>query len=306
MGDILAIRGGAIGDFILTLPALQLLKRGLDAEKIEVLGYPSIAQISVDFGFADAVRSIEYGALAGFFNPKANLDEELCAYFSKFSVIVSYLYDPDGFFHSNLERAGAKTVIRASHRVDESVDKPAAAQLAEPLESLALFLEEPYVSLGIERRPTRRIAIHPGSGSPLKNWGFENWAETTKRIHEQLPDYEFLVVSGEAESETIDEFLQLLEVPQQSLASAPLADVARELSDCALFLGHDSGVSHLAGAADVPSILVFGPTDPAIWAPRNPEVKTMRAPNHQLASVQVSTMVEKSIQQLVSSSKRKT
>lgn len=292
MGDILAIRGGAIGDFILTLPALQLLKRGLDAEKIEVLGYPSIAQISVDFGFADAVRSIEYGPLAGFFNPKAKLDKELCAYFSEFSVIVSYLYDPDGFFHANLEKAGAKTVIRASHRVDEALGKSAAAQLAEPLESLALFLEEPFVSLGIERKPQRRIAIHPGSGSPLKNWGFENWAETAKRLHEKLPDHEFLVVSGEAESETISEFLQLLKIPHQSLAGAPLPDVARELAQCALFLGHDSGVSHLAGAADVPSVVVFGPTDPAIWAPQNPQVKTLRTPNHQLASVQVSAVVE--------------
>ena len=288
MGNILAIRGGAIGDFILTLPALQLLKTGLEAEKVEILGYESIAKLAVEFGFADAVRSIEHGPLAGFFNPTAKLDPELCGYFNGFSLIVSYLYDPDGFFHANLERAGAKTVIRASHRVDEALSKPAAAQLAEPLESIALFLEKPYISLDLALTPSPLIAIHPGSGSPTKNWGYENWAETAKQLHKNHPDHQFLIVTGEAEMETAAEFLSLLEaekIPFTHCVCQPLPELATELSKCAVFLGHDSGISHLAGAVGIPSALVFGPTDPAIWAPQNPQVQTLRAETFSLSAV---------------------
>lgn len=288
MAKILAIRGGAIGDFILTLPALQLLKTQLSAEKIEILGYESIARLAVDFGFADGVKSIEHGPLAGFFNPKGKLDPALCEYFSDFSLIVSWIYDPDGFFHGNLERAGAETVIRASHRVDESAADPAAAQLAKPLEEIALFLENPWVELDLASENSPLIALHPGSGSPLKNWGYENWVETAKRINAARPDHEFLVVSGEAEGETISEFENLLEsaeIPFREAKNLPLPNLARELARCALFLGHDSGVSHLAGAVGLPSVLVFGPTDPKIWAPQNPKVKTLRANSFSMSAV---------------------
>ena len=284
MGKILAIRGGAIGDFILTLPALHLLRTGLDAERIEILGYESIAQLAVEFGFADRVRSIEHGKLAPFFNPRADLDPGLCSYFQEFSLIVSYLYDPDGYFHGNLERAGAKTVIQASHRVNELSSDPAAAQLAKPLESLALFLDQPHISLNLRSSAGTPpedglIALHPGSGSPKKNWGYENWAETARIIHEQYAKARFLIVSGEAEAETITDFLRLLrsrEIPFEHLENASLPDLARRLAGCQAFLGHDSGVSHLAGAAGVPSVLIFGPTDPAIWAPQNPCVRVLR------------------------------
>lgn len=288
MSKILAIRGGAIGDFLLTLPALRLLKTGLADPHLEILGYESIARVALEHGFADGIRSIEHGPLASFFNPKAELDPELCAWFSSFNLIVSWLYDPDGFFCANLERAGAKTVLQGSHRVDESTGEPAAAQLAKPLEQIALYLEEPFVSLGIDRPAGDVIAIHPGSGSPAKNWGYENWVSTAKLIRAARPDSRFLVITGEAEAGTVAELLALLaaaEIPFDHLAERPLTEVARAIAACRLFLGHDSGISHLAGAAGTPSLLVFGPTDPRIWAPRNPLVEVLRNPSFSLASV---------------------
>jgi len=66
---VLVIRGGAIGDFILTLPAIRLLREGLPNPHLEVLGYPGIASLATAAGFADAVRSIEHGAMAPFSRP---------------------------------------------------------------------------------------------------------------------------------------------------------------------------------------------------------------------------------------------
>jgi heptosyltransferase-2 len=59
VSKILVIRGGAIGDFILTLPVLSALRQQFPNAKLEVLGYPHIAQLAVTGGLADAVRSIE-------------------------------------------------------------------------------------------------------------------------------------------------------------------------------------------------------------------------------------------------------
>src|SRR5438552_6200164 len=101
---ILVIRGGAIGDFILTLPVLAALRQHFPQARLEVLGYPHIAQLASAGGLADDVRSIEAGPLSGFFARNGNLDAALQEFFASFAIIISYLYDPDAVFQSNVER----------------------------------------------------------------------------------------------------------------------------------------------------------------------------------------------------------
>jgi len=86
-GKILVIRGGAIGDFILTLPAIRALRSTFPETHLEVLGYPVVAELAVRGGLIDGFRSIEARALAGFFARNAKLDPELSAYFESFSLI---------------------------------------------------------------------------------------------------------------------------------------------------------------------------------------------------------------------------
>lgn len=308
MGKILFIRGGAVGDFILTLPAIQLVREQLPDAEVEVLGYPPIVRLAEAAGLVDATRSIEYGPLSSFFMPKAVLDPELMDYFDSFSVVISYLYDPDGFFEDNLSRSGVDTLYRGPYRIAENEKEsptPAATQLAKPLENLALFLDQPHVTLSFDDSSradaeaflhssqadsdTHWVAIHPGSGSPRKNWSFEGWIEVAKQLHAEDPQTRFLVSSGEAEDRTVKDFLALLEAEKLAYAHAshlPLPVLGSVLQRAQLFLGHDSGISHLAAACGVPAVLVFGPTDPEIWAPRNPEVITVQAPEGDLSQVE--------------------
>jgi heptosyltransferase-2 len=97
-GRILVIRGGAIGDFILTLPVLAALRSQFPAVSVEVLGYAHIAQLARVGGLADVVRSIEARALASFFARNGSLPEDMQDYFARFALILSFLYDPDGIF----------------------------------------------------------------------------------------------------------------------------------------------------------------------------------------------------------------
>jgi len=94
-GKILVIRGGAIGDFVLTLPAIAALRRHFPDAHLEVLGYPHIIELALAGGLAERAQSIEARSLAGFFARHGDLAEELSDYFSEFDLIVSYLYDPD-------------------------------------------------------------------------------------------------------------------------------------------------------------------------------------------------------------------
>jgi len=125
-GKILVIRGGAIGDFILTLPAIAALRNQFPGAHLEVLGYPHIVQLAVAGGLVDRVQSIEARALAGFFARGGALEPDLADYFSQFDLMVSYLYDPDGIFRTNVSRCSRAQFIAGPHRPDERVPLHAA------------------------------------------------------------------------------------------------------------------------------------------------------------------------------------
>jgi len=304
MAKILFIRGGAVGDFILTLPAIKLVRDNLPDCEIEILGYPGIAQLAVVSGLADSVRSIERAALALFFSPKSELDKEMCDYLSSFDVVVSYLFDPDQIFQNNLIRAGVKTLFCGPFRMDESEPhQHAAHQLAKPLESLALYLDEPWVELsygntdsdfGSENKP--EILVHPGSGSPSKNWSFESWIDVLTVLRKKHPDITFTIISGEAEHEVIGDFLALLSEtssPFRHLESLPLSQLAVELAGADFFLGHDSGISHLAASTGIPGLTLFGPTKPEIWAPAHPRFNVFQSPGNDLSGIRPEMVLER-------------
>lgn len=306
MARILFIRGGAVGDFILTLPAMRLVREQLPEVELEVLGYNAISQLATASGIAADTRSIDYAPLAHFFVPGAELDAELKSYFAGFSVVVSYLYDPDGYFRENLLRAGTRHLVEASHRVDDSSEdaRSAAHQLATPLEGLALYLEDPFVDLEFHEPAERDvdatlashprqvgqplIALHPGSGSPRKNWSLEGWLEVAGELQQRFPGAEFLIVSGEAEAERIDDFLAHLDsagIRHRLARDLPLPVLGAMLRRCDLFLGHDSGMSHLAAACGLPCVLLFGPTRAAVWGPQNPAVRIIEAEAGDLSAI---------------------
>lgn len=282
---VLVIRGGAIGDFILTLPAIRLLRQNLPQVQVEVMGHPGIAALAVKAGLADTIRSLGDRRLALLYAPGAALDPELEAYLCGFNMVVSYLYDPDGILRANLERIGVKTLIEWPKLMVQGGGH-AAQQLARPLEKLAMFLEEPvwrgplFANTSAATVP-RRVVIHPGSGSLTKNWPVERWLRLAEEIRVAHPQSEIVFVSGEAEMErrTLPAEVLLTFTHWQAL---PLVELAERLAGCTLFLGHDSGISHLASACGVPSLLLFGPTDPATWAPPQSTARVLRAPGGEM------------------------
>ena len=276
MRRILIIRGGAIGDFIVTLPAIKLVRDTIANTHIEVLGYPAITELAVAAGIADATRSIEHRSHALLFVPGAKLDDELVEWLKSFNVIVSYLHDPDSIVRGNMERIGVRTYLDAPHRVEEGQGH-AASQLAKPLESLAMYLDDPAPRIQVANAEARspRIAVHPGSGSIKKNWSLDHWC----RVLHELRDHPLVLITGEAERERgITDAVRdaCPDLTIEHWDSLPLVEVARRLPSCSAFLGHDSGISHLAAACGVPCHLFFGPTDPATWAPANENVVVHR------------------------------
>jgi heptosyltransferase-3 len=300
MNRILVIRGGAIGDFVLTLPAIKLLRDNFPQARIEIFGYRHIVALAERRFYADATRSIESASLAPFFAKDAALPVELTEYFGGFDLILSYLFDPDGVFHNNLQRCGIKAFIAGPSKL--SGHEHAALQLGRPLEQIGLHLKNPatriYPSdedrefaqnfLGNSRKPF--AALHPGSGSKTKNWPVEKWEKLGEHLFSK--DRSVLVVAGEADEER----LGVLETawknkPVRFAKNLALPHLAALLAT-SVFIGHDSGISHIAAAAGARCILLFGPTDPAVWGPANENVTVLRAPGGDLRLLGVHNVIE--------------
>lgn len=299
MKRILVIRGGAIGDFVLTLPALALLRRKFPDAHIEILGYKHIAALAENRFYAQAVRSIEYGPLSSFFAVNAELPTELRDYFAGFDLILSYLYDPDQIFETNLRRCGAREIVRGPGKIGN--ESHAARQLARPLEEIGIKVSDLAAKVfpSTEDRQFAReflrnaakpiIALHPGSGSEQKNWPIKNWIELGNDL---LGSRTLIVVAGEADTGQLARLeCEWKDRHVRFAKNLPLPQLAAVL-ERSIFIGHDSGISHLAAAAGAKCILLFGPSDPAIWTPLNPEVKVLRAPHGNMTALPLETVRE--------------
>jgi heptosyltransferase-3 len=115
-----------------------------------------------------------------------------------------------------------------------------------------------------ERRAPGEVILHPGSGSAHKNWS--SWREVIAALRPRR----VTVPTGPADERAVETLLR--EWPTgvaapEIMREQTLEELRDRLVESSLYLGNDSGVSHLAAALGVPSVVVFGPTDPEIWRP---------------------------------------
>ncbi len=287
MNSALIIRGGAIGDFILTLPSIHTFRDYYPKAHVEIMGYTHIAELAYQRFYATRVRSIEHRSVVGFFAAKGALDKELCKYFTSFDMVVSYLYDPDNIFVDNLKRAGVCQVIVADGRPSGTLH--ATEYLAQWLSGIGIPFhgeaaklyptnkdgEEAGSLFPILQKPT--VALHIGSGSQQKNWPISHFLELTAWLKSK--GLGVLVVTGPADSEVEEKFWKdprSRECFRCHYLALPI--LAATLQKCIAFVGHDSGISHLSAAVDTPTIAIFGATDPKQWSPRGKSVAVLQRP----------------------------
>jgi heptosyltransferase III len=249
----LVIRPGGIGDVIVSLPALELLTGPSD--QIWVPG-----RMTSLIRFGPRARSIATTGLdlLAITDPSPQLLTELRA----FDSIVSWY---------GANRPDFRDAVAA-------LDLPFTFLPALPTEGSAPHAADFYLdqvrplatgnSDGIPRIPTPAAdrenfaVIHPFSGSPRKNWPLENFQALAAKLEPDLP---VRWCAGNDDPPLPD-----------AVRFPDLYDLACWLAKASLYVGNDSGITHLAAAVGTPVLAFFGPTDPAVWAPRGPNVRIGR------------------------------
>jgi ADP-heptose:LPS heptosyltransferase len=123
------------------------------------------------------------------------------------------------------------------------------------------------------------VVIHPGSGSFAKCWPLEHFIGLARSIQKRF-SLAFVIGPAERERWIARQITQLAEIAPL-IESPTLVQLAGILSGAGLYIGNDSGVSHLAAVVGTRSVVIFGPTDPVRWRPLGDHVSIAHRPERE-------------------------
>jgi heptosyltransferase-2 len=281
MQHLLVIRGGAVGDVILTLPALRALRQACPHAVLEVMGDPSRLALARHPAYSVHCTDLDSWDLYRLFHPTARASESLMAYLRSFDAIIAYLPGNNTTFAAHLQRYCPGQVVvwpphppdgvhATEHLLQPVVDLLPGAYDTTPrvyLDTTTVEAAEAFWrTVGLPARGV--VGLHPGSGGAHKLWPVAGWRAVLAWAAQQgLP---CLVISGPAEAESLTRLLQEPHLPPWPCArQLPLPHLAAVLARCQVVLGHDSGITHLAAAVGTTTLALFGPTHPLMWGPRS-------------------------------------
>lgn len=291
MKSILIVHQGALGDFILSLPSLEAIHRFYSQARFIFLGHPSILSIVYSRPYFDRVLNCTDKRWAPFYNSKENL--ELGAFDSLPPVdsIFAFCRSSSQPLVDNL----ATVLGKPANRIDPFPRPDLALHVSEyqcrQLEELSIaalpciapviapsqddfFEARSFFQLNVPKGE-QLILLHPGSGGKKKLWSVAGWLDVIMKMSSHN-NIKISLIEGPADSHIVRQLCS--EVGSTSLLLASnwrLGKLAALMKQSSLYLGNDSGITHLAAACNTPTIALFGPTDPRIWGPQGSKVKVV-------------------------------
>ena len=270
----LIYHAGALGDVVATLPLFKAWNRLHPHNSFTFLGNRTPGRLGIAAGYFSRAWDIDEGRFAPLFSGGASgaLREEI----GGFDAALACAADDSPFIRA-LHGAGVPRILH----------QPPFPTGGQPVVDYHLSLlgdrilepacAQPQVTItappaGFDPgRFSGCIAIHPGSGSPAKNWPAGRFLELAKVLAANT-GRRIAWITGPAEHGMPSP------AECEPVADRDIVELAVLLSVCGLYAGNDSGVSHLAAAVGAPVVALFGPTDPAVWAPRGRAVAVVHEP----------------------------
>jgi ADP-heptose:LPS heptosyltransferase len=278
---ILLFRPGAIGDALLAFPALAALREARPAARLALCAHPAVRDLALVHRLADEFFSRDGPAIDALLSadPRLALDRV-----GRLSAAVIWSATEQRQLSDQLRALGASPLIQAPSQPPAGRGIHLMRHLIDSLRPLGVSSSlVTWPGLAPDRRrgadpPPKDLApivLHPGSGSRRKNWPLERFVELAVRLERLLPG-RLAVLIGPAEEDLLSPLHDLLRAPYRRVQHAPLTELVDLLAGAALYVGSDSGISHLAGLSGAPALTLFGPTDPALWRPFGNRVQVIR------------------------------
>jgi ADP-heptose:LPS heptosyltransferase len=292
MSSLLVVNQGAVGDFILSLPAVEALHHTFPRARLTFLANPSTLEIIRGRPYLATVLDCRSSRWAPLYREGGRAAFGSFGLSSPVGGIFVFGRPSSQILAENL----AAVLNAPVHRIDPFPDLGSGLSVIEyqcrqlaalgvpalppPPAVIAPTPEDKIEAAALVRHllepEERLVLIHPGSGGREKIWAPAGWVALTRGLLEQ-PRVRLGLIQGPADHDILRRLHESLDLshvlPFDDLRLGLLAGI---MSHATFYIGNDSGITHLAAACGVPTIALFGPTDPRLWAPRGPAVQVIR------------------------------
>jgi len=286
---ILIIHPGALGDVLLAVPAIRSLSLRFPRHEIVLIAAATVSRLLWECGVINDWLPLEGQACLELFSGTSSISKELYSCVNRCDRAVVWMEDKEGVLGSFFQEFGVASVqiqspfskgLRARHQSDrflETLGESTRDSLSErTVQVPPHLLERGKDYLDALRIPHEQslALVHPGSGSVHKCLEPRRMASLIERLWQEgmYP----LILEGPADQDAVGQALHFVSRPSLVLRDLDLSQLAGVFAQVALFIGHDSGVTHLSALLGVPTIAIFGPTDHHRWAPQSNHVTILR------------------------------
>lgn len=293
---IIVLRALKLGDMLCSLPALRALRQCYPHSRITLVSHPAMADLFTRYShlinefipfpgfpgmpetfcdvsevvkFLERVQKENYD-LAVQMHGSGEISNLVVSLFKAKETIGlykkgNYCPDPENFIYysedtSEIHRCLSLINLLGGKTVSDELDFPLSSHDFEELRShgaLARFVERPY------------FCLHPGASTYSKRWAPQNFADVGDYLVKK--GFKVVFTGSRAESGLVKEIMRLMEEESFNAAeiNLPLGPLGALLTNSSGVICNDTGISHLAAALRVPSVIIFSETDPVRWAPLN-------------------------------------
>lgn len=285
---VFIIHPGAIGDVLLAVPAIRHLRSRFQGHEIVLCARESVANLLSECGEVHDWVSLEHQCVGRLFGGSPDVASELASWLNRCDLAVAWMKDQTGSLAAALEHYGVREArlespfssrLLAKHQQDrflETIGEPGTTPLSiDKLSLSSSILDRGMALLQRYRVPINApiIVVHPGSGSRNKCVGSALLASVIRSL--QSESLTVVLLEGSADHDSIDNLMPLLPTKPTVVREPDLDAVAGMLAQAGLFIGHDSGITHLSALLGIKTMVLFGPTDPERWAPRGDHVTVL-------------------------------
>jgi heptosyltransferase-3 len=294
--EILVIHPGALGDVLLSFPALVALK-GKRGTRLAMLCKDQVGKVACDLQVAAVHFPVESARFCGLFAKE--MSHDMKAFIDCYDTIVSIGFSEDISHHIGQHHRGRTYGITPRPPAGEEVH--VAGHITRQFEIKGLLrksgdcrrweakTEDGKSDVGArvsssghpgmeETKGLREkdlVLIHPGAGSPRKRWALDNFMTVALAMRDRnSANVVFLL--GPAESDLLPLVKKQVEGKCPIHAIEDLSEVVALMKATRCFIGNDSGLAHLAAMMGVPTVAIFGPSSPKRWRPLGKAVKVLR------------------------------
>lgn len=282
MFSIAIVHQAALGDTVLLAPLFRALRLRYPGCTMTLVSRPAFGRMFVGLGLIDAFASADDRDHTLWFAPPeiatipgtlsrpnsepgwAQVDLLLCAVAAEASPWAN---------NARLARGNHKPGSLHFFQPRPPRDYPGHVTAWHRAQLGGLSLPEPPLPPP-RINPDGGVLIHPGSGSDAKCWPLDRFVGLARRFKSRGLVPTFLL--GEAELECGGCYREMRnEFPH--CEDLDLCELAQRISCAGLYVGNDAGVTHLAAALGIPTVVLFGPSDDVQWGPVGPRVTVVRA-----------------------------